>query len=197
MLILRKIAITGSPAAGKSTVCRILKEEYGACIINADEIVNGLLSPNTSIGKKVITLLGSDIVVANQINKKKISEIVFADLNKLDALEKILHPAVRQEMLRQFAAVQNSSYQYFVAEVPLLFEAGMDTDFDTVITVIANSKITKKRFAKDHFEARHQRQLDPAIKASKSHFVITNQGDLKTLKSEIKKIIDSYLKEIE
>ncbi len=194
---MRKIAITGSPAAGKSTVCRILKEEYGAYVTNADEIVNELLSPNTSVGKKVITLLGSDIVIANQINKKKISEIVFADLNKLDALEKILHPAVRQEILRQFDAVQDSSFRYFVAEVPLLFEAGMDTDFDTVITVITDPQTAKKRFGKDHFEARYQRQLDPATKAKKSHYVIPNHGDLTTLKSEIKKIIDTYLKEIE
>ena len=192
MLSLRKIAITGGPAVGKSTVCRLLREGYGAYVTSADEIVSGLLSPNTPVGKKVITLLGFDIVTSNQINKKKISEIVFADLKKLDALEKILHPAVRQEILHQFATVQNSSYRFFVAEVPLLFETEMESDFDTVITVMADLQTTQQRFKKDHFEIRHRRQLDPTIKARKSHFIITNSGDLNTLKSEIKKIVDTF-----
>jgi dephospho-CoA kinase len=192
VLILRKIAITGSLAAGKSTVCRIL-EEYGAYVVDADEIVHGLLSPNTPTGKRVIELLGSGIVVANQINKKKISEIVFSDPNKLKALEKILHPAVKQEIEKRYAAIKNNpSYKYFVAEIPLLFEAGMENDFDTVITVTADTEIARSRFGKDHFDERSTRQLTPAIKASKSHFTITNNGDLNTLKSSIRKIVDTF-----
>ena len=81
MLNLRKIAITRSLAAGKSTVGRIL-QEFGAYVVDADEIVHSLLSPNTQIGQKVIELLGSDIVAGNQLDRKKISEIVFSDPNK-------------------------------------------------------------------------------------------------------------------
>lgn len=192
MLILRKIAITGSLAAGKSTVCRIL-EEYGAYVVDADEIVHGLLSPNTPTGKKVIELLGPGIVVANQINKKKISEIVFSHPDKLKALEKILHPAVKQEIEKRYASIKsNPSYKYFVAEIPLLFEAGMENDFDTVISVTADTAIARSRFGKDYFDERNKRQLRPAIKASKSHFTITNNGDLNTLKSSIQKIVDTF-----
>ena len=188
---MRKIAVTGRLAVGKSTVCRILKE-YGAYVINADEIVDRLLSPYTTTGKKVVELLGSDIVVQNQIDKKKISKIVFSDSNKLNALEKILHPSVKQEIEKLYNTVKDDhSYKFFVAEIPLLFEAGMEKDFDTVITVTADVEIARRRFGKDYFEERQKRQLPPDTKASKSHFVITNNSDLNALKSSIQKIMDT------
>ncbi len=189
---MRKIAITGNLAAGKSTVGRIL-QEYGAYIVDADEIVHSLLSPTTATGEKVIELLGSEIVVGNQIDRKKISEIVFSDFKKLKSLENILHPAVKQEIDRRFNHVKNNpSYKIFVAEVPLLYEAGMEKDFDLVIAVIADKEIARKRFD-DRFEERHARQHLPARKAAQADFVITNNGDLNMLRSSIDAIIDRLI----
>lgn len=191
MLSLRKIAITGNLASGKSTVARIF-QEYGAYVVDADEIVHSLLSPNTPIGKKVIELLGPEIVVGNQIDRKKISEIVFSDLKKLRSLEKILHPAVEQEINRRFNNVKNNpSYKIFIAEVPLLYEAGMEKDFDSVIAVIADEDIARKRSTNNRFTERHARQYSD--KASKADFVITNNGDLNVLRSSVEAIVDRLI----
>lgn len=188
---MRKIAITGNLASGKSTVGRIL-QEYGAYVVDADEIVHSLLSSNTPIGEKLIQLLGPEIVVGNKIDRKKITEIVFSDFEKLTSLEKILHPKVKQEIDRRFNLVKNNpSYKMFVAEVPLLYESGMEKDFDLVIAVIADENITRQRFAGTHFKQRHQRQQKD--KASSADFVITNNGDLKMLKSSIEAIIDQLI----
>ena len=188
---MRKIAITGNLASGKSTVGRIL-QEYGAYVVDADEIVHSLLSPHTPTGKKVIELLGPEIVVGNQIDRKKISEIVFSDFKKLMSLEKILHPVVKQEIDQRFNHIKNNpSYKMFVAEVPLLFEAGWENDFDTVIAVIADEAIARQRSTSPHFDqrqARHQRD-----KTSQADIVITNNGDLNMLKSSIAEIIDRLI----
>jgi len=191
---LRKVAITGSLAAGKSTVGRIL-QEYGAYVVDADEIVHTLLSPNTPIGQKVIELLGSEIIAGNQIDRKKISEIVFSDQQKLRNLEKILHPAVKQEIDRRFDRVKNNpSYKFFVAEVPLLYEAGMQQDFDAVIAVVIDEETAKSRFPKDgHFAERQARQHPSIDKASRADFVVTNNGDLNVLKSSIATIVDRLI----
>ena len=191
MLSLRKIAITGNLASGKSTVGRIL-QEYGAFVVDADEISHNLLSLNTPTGKKVISLLGPEIVVGNQIDRRKIAEIVFSDSEKLTSLEKILHPAVKQEIDRRFNDVKNNpSYKMFVAEVPLLYEAGMEKDFDTVIAVIADIAVARQRSTTAQFDKRWARQHKD--KASKADIVITNNGDLKMLKSSIEAIVDRLI----
>ncbi len=188
---MRKIAITGNLASGKSTVGRIL-QEYGAYVVDADEIVHGLLSPNTPTGKKVIELLGPEIVDGNQLDRKKISEIVFSDFKKLTSLEKILHPAVKQDIDRRFNHVKNNpSYKMFVAEVPLLYEAGMEKDFDLVIAVIADEKVARQRSTAAQFDKRYARQNKD--KAAKADFVITNNGDLNMLRSSIDAILDRLI----
>jgi dephospho-CoA kinase len=191
VLSLRKIAITGNLASGKSTVGRIL-QEYGAYVVDADEIVHSLLSLNTPTGKKVIELLGPEIVVGNQIDRRKISEIVFSDFKKLTSLENILHPAVKQEIDRRFNYVKNNpSYKMFVAEVPLLYEAGMEKDFDIVIAVISDKAVARERFTAEQFDERWARQHKD--KAAKADFVITNNGDLNMLKSSIETIVDRLI----
>lgn len=189
---MRKIAITGGLAAGKSTVCRIL-QEYGAYIVDADEIVRSMLSPNTPIGKRVIALLGSEIVTGNQINRKKISEIVFSNPKKLTALEAILHPAVMEEINCRFDQVKNHpSYRFFVAEIPLLYEAQLEGEFDHVVAVIADERVARQRFQEGDFEQRNARQLSSASKASKADFTIVNNGELTVLHSSVQDLMNHF-----
>ena len=76
MLKLKKIAVTGGLAAGKTTVCQLFKE-LGAYVVSADEIVHQMLSPDTVVGQQVVSLLGSDIVSGLGIDRKKIAAKVF------------------------------------------------------------------------------------------------------------------------
>lgn len=191
---MRKIAVTGGLATGKSTVCRFLKE-LGAYVINADEIVRHLLTAESQVGRQVIELLGPGIITNHQIDRKKISNIVFSNPSKLQALEFVLHPAVRREINHAFEQVKNdSAYRFFVAEVPLLYEAQMENDFDTVIAVEANTKRAKERSSsEDEFERRSRFQLPNAAKSLKANYTIKNDGDLTTLKDQVAALIPHLL----
>ncbi len=191
---MRKIAVTGGLATGKSTVCEFLKE-FGAYVVSADEIVRQLLQAENPTGQLVIKLLGPEIITKNQIDRKKISNIVFSNPALLKALETILHPAVRREIRRLFDSVKNSvAYKFFVAEVPLLHEAHMENDFDAVITVIADEKIAKKRTAdEEEFERRSRFQLPQAAKEIKATYVIKNEGNLSALKAQVAALIPHLL----
>ncbi len=191
MLTLKKVAVTGGFASGKTTVCQILKK-YGAYVVDSDAIVHRLLSLDTAIGKQVVSLLGTEIITGNQINRKKIAKLVFSNPHKLKALEVILHPAVQKEIAASFDKIQDlPQYTFFAAEVPLLFEAKMEDDFDWVIAVRTDPKVAKERLGQDlEFDRRMARQL--ADKTEKADFIIDNDGDIQSLEKQIKTIIPEF-----
>lgn len=187
MLILKKIAVTGTIASGKTTICRVF-EKYGAYVISTDKIVHDLLSPDTSVGKKIIDLLGIQIVNKNQINREKISELVFSNNHKLKRLEQILHPVVRETIQDQFQKIKNQeSHSCFVVEIPLLIESGMEKDFDIIILVKTKKELAQKRFKGSYFEERLKRQKP--ISEKQASFVINNVQDMKALESLTQQII--------
>lgn len=200
MLILISVAITGGLSSGKSTVCGLFKA-CGACVVSADEIVHQLLTPNTPVGQQVINLLGPEILTHQNIDRKKIGKKVFTNPALLGQLEKILHPAVLNEIDKRHKQVSNrQEFSLFVAEIPLLYESESHTFFDFVITVVADEKLSKKRFkeATGHpeteYELRMGRQMKPSEKAAKADFVIQNNGSLEDLKTQVLEIYSQITK---
>ncbi len=191
---MRKLAVTGSLGSGKSTVCQILKE-FGAYVVDSDEIVRQLLTKETPTGEQVIKLLGSSVITNHQIDRKKISNIVFSNPTKLRALELILHPAVRSEINRLFETIRKSDvYRFFVAEVPLLYEAQMENEFNAVIAVVTGEDAARQRSKdKEEFDRRNRFQLPQAAKESKATYVIKNDGDLAALRAQVAALIPQIL----
>lgn len=197
MLALKKVAVTGGVSCGKTTVCALLKES-GAFVVSSDEIVHRLLSPQTAIGKQVIHLLGTDIVVGREIDRKKIANLVFSNPEKLHSLETLLHPVVREEIEHLYFSMKDHlDFTLFVAEVPLLYEANMESFFDHVITVIADPSIAQKRFPGEYFAQRMERQALTSKKAAHADFTIVNNSDFDGLKQAVSKITSQLLKEID
>lgn len=191
---MRKIAVTGGLAAGKSTVCRFLKES-GAYIADADEIVRRLLDRESPTGQQVIKLLGPEVITKNQIDRKKISNTVFSNPTLLKALELILHPAVLFEINRLFETMKNNkAYRFFVAEVPLLYEAHMENEFDAVIAVVTDDETARTRSTNvEEFDKRSRFQLPQAAKQAQATYVIKNEGDLNALKAQVTALIPQLL----
>lgn len=194
MLNLRKVAITGGLASGKSSVCRFFKE-CGAYVVSADQLVHILLSPDTNLGQQIITLLGQKIVVESKIDRSKIAEKVFNKPHLLRKLEEILHPIIRQEIEKHYAyACEQNQSPLFVVEIPLLYETANEGWYDVVIVVDTPQNICIERFVAatgsdaGHYHQRMQQQIDPKIKASKANYVIPNQGSLEQLKKMVRKI---------
>ncbi|HSW86571.1 MAG TPA: dephospho-CoA kinase [Rhabdochlamydiaceae bacterium] len=194
MLTLKKVAVTGGLASGKTSVCRIL-ESCGAYVISADQVVHKLLSPNHVIGQQVISLLGSDVSSEKQIDRSKVAEIVFSNPEKLQALENLIHPAVLDEIERCYQEIsKEKNYPLFIAEIPLLYESESENMFDAVISVIADESVCKERFQKStgysasEFNRRMARQHHPEQKAAAADYVLFNNGDFEQLKDQVSKI---------
>lgn len=181
MLTLNKIAITGTLSSGKSTVCRLFQEK-GACVVSADEIVHQLLSPHTHVGKQIINLFGN-------LNRQHIAEVAFARPDLLNDLERILHPEVLKTIEAQYQrACQDPRYSLFVAEIPLMTQAFIDTGYDMIIVVFANRSLCQERSCQKDFELRMQRQDRLNTWTHPCTRTIVNNGSIDELKLQVDRI---------
>ncbi len=191
MLKLKKLAITGGLASGKTSVCRIL-QELGAYIISADEVVHQLLSPQSELGKQVIAIFGRDIVKNASFDRKKIAAYAFADPTKLQKLEQLLHPAVLKTIHQAYQdLLTHNPPPLFAAEIPLLFEISAEQWFDAVLVVSASESIARERFKTtsgypdEQFLQRSNRQLPIEEKIKKADYIIYNDGSVNDLKKQV------------
>lgn len=190
MLKLKKVAITGGVASGKTSACQFFRE-LGAYVVNADSIVHELLKPDTSLGQQVIQLLGPDVLHHGKIDRKRVAQKVFGDLERLKALEKLLHPAVLcriEELYRD--AIEEGSHTCFIVEIPLLYEIGLESFYDVIITVQTEEHFARQRFAKEGFQSqeydqRMKRQFPSREKASRADYVLQNNGSLEDLRKQV------------
>lgn len=189
---MRKIAVTGGIASGKSTVCRLLKE-LGAYVISADDVVHQLLIPQTDLGQRVVALLGEDVVVDESFSREVIANKVFNDYHLLKNLERLLHPEVQRFIEAQYYRILQDKFPYslFVVEVPLLFESGQDVFYDATLTVLSDKEKCKERFiTHSHYDAeefnrRSNRLLSDKQREQKASFTIHNNGTLEDLKHAV------------
>jgi len=199
MLNLRKIAVVGDLASGKSSVCRFFKKK-GAYVLNSDDIVHNLLSSNIAVKKQVVELFSSDIITNSQIDRKKLAKKVFSNQEKLELLEKIIHPYVFKEIEDQYKQEnKRNENSLFVVEIPLLFETGHQNDYDTIIYVTSDKNTCKKRWnannkETDEYEKRAKRFMLSSEKIKLSDYIIENNSSLQDLENQVIKLVNKLTK---
>ena len=137
-----RIAITGSIACGKSTVLQLLKER-GFPVIDADEVSRQLTAPGGEALPAIRAAFGDCVFDGKILNRKALAERIFSDPVEKRRLESILHPMIRSRILTFLD--QHSDKQPVFAEIPLLYESGMENDYDVVWVVSAPEKVRLAR----------------------------------------------------
>lgn len=182
-----KLGLTGGVASGKSTVAAIFKK-HGARYLNTDWVAHDVVRPGTAAWKKVVRVFGKEILLKSQeIDRKKLSKIVFSRPEKLRQLEKIVHPAVVKKTRAWLAQRRKKKVCLAVVEVPLLYEAKMERLFDAVVAVTAPRRLQLKRGAEP---ARIRAQMSQREKARRADFTIVNAGSKKDLGKKVQKILN-------
>ncbi len=187
------IGLTGGIGSGKTTIARLFEAEGIPVYIADDEAKKIMLLPETI--NKVEDVFGSSVIKNNHINRKKLSELVFNDPEKLKLLNAIVHPLVKKHF--DDWVIENKKYPFVIKEAAILFESGSYKYCDKVITVIASEATRIKRvMQRDNVSEKEvleriQHQLSDAERISKSDFVIKNENlaETKSNFSEILKIL--------
>lgn len=183
-----RIVITGNIGSGKSQFCKYL-EELGESIVYADEIAREVFQKQSAIW---IERWGRGILTHDEVDRKKVAEIVFKDSQELDFLNANTHP---QTVARFEQISQNTSSDYVLFEVPLVFEAKITHLFDYIVLVTADRNLVLKRLALrnpdelENMKLRLDAQIADTIKIDKSNLVIFNNGTKDELKAEAQRFL--------
>lgn len=181
-----RIGLTGGIGAGKSTVSAFFAKR-GAKIISSDIIAQEILDrPQVQI--KLIEIFGEEAVKSGKTDRKVLSEQVFLEPELRLKLEALVHPLVRAEVIKEFAAVQPG--EVAINEVPLLFEVGLEKNYDLVISVVADQETRIQRamqrgMSRADVVARLSVQVLDEERIEKSDLIIENNQTLSDLEKQV------------
>jgi len=175
-----KIGLTGNIGSGKS-ICSRIFSLLDVPVYNADIEAKKLYS-YSKIKDKVIHLFGKEILTADEIDKVKLSQIVFNDSVALEALNNVIHPEVKNDF-DNWVNKQNADIPYIIQEAAIIFESGFDNYFDKIIVVTAPIEIRIERITKRdklterEIRNRMSKQMTDELKVLKADYLINNSGE--------------------
>lgn len=123
---MRIIGITGGIGTGKSTVLHIMEQENGVYIVETDRLAHTLMEPGQKAYKKIVEAFGTHILSEDRtIDRACLGKIVFGDAGRLEQLNAIVHPAVKEYIIADIEAKKKGGeVQFYVIEAALLIEDG-------------------------------------------------------------------------
>ena len=185
------VAVTGGIGAGKSEALRAFAR-HGAAVISSDEIVHDLLRSDEDVRAAVRERFGDGVFgPEGQVDRGRIADVVFADPEQLDWLERLLHPRVVAAYLRwrDDLASRPDPPAVCVTEVPLLYEVGGDTRFDAVVVISAAPEVRVSRQVRP-MQDRERRLIPDEEKLSRADFAYVNDGSLEELDQFVSGVVE-------
>lgn len=190
----------GGVGSGKSTVAHILEEKHGAHLIITDDIAKKLYEKGEESYQKIVSYFGEGILNKDgDIDRKKLSKIVFADKEKLEKLNSFVHPLVMKHVIEDIENIKISNENkpkekqipYIVIETALLIEAGYRDLCDTVWFVAVKEEVRKQRlmntrgYSEEKINAILKNQMSFKDFSDNCDRILYNNGDLYELEKEI------------
>ncbi len=190
---MKKIALCGNIASGKSTVQKFL-EKRGFNVFDTDEAAHRLLT----VKNKPLyeTFKDYDIFEGGEFSRVKTGRLIFSDNTEKNRLEGVLHPQIKGKIEEFFE--ENKSQDFIFVAIPLLFEAKMQDLFDSIIFVYADDNVRLDRlikrngYSREYAQNRLNSQMPQSDKLGLSDYVIYNNGSLE----ELEKSLDLVLKKL-
>ena len=194
---MKTIGITGGVGAGKSAVLEYLADNYNCDIIMADDVAKGLYTKGSKTYEMMIALIGEDIVdETGEIDKKKLADIIFSNANKRMAVNSIVHPAVKQEVITRITNNKIAGIlDYTFVESALLLTEHYDVFCDEVWYIDTSEDIRRRRLKESRGYS--DEKIDNILKSQqalenikdKCSYCIDNNKDLEYTFRQIQNIL--------
>jgi dephospho-CoA kinase len=186
------IALTGGIASGKSTIAAGLAE-HGAVVVDADGIVREVQRPGSPVLARIAEEFGVDVIdPGGELDRAALGARVFGDRDALGRLNAIVHPAVRAESARRFAAAfAEDADAVVVYDVPLLVEARADDPWELIVVADAPAELRERRLIElrgmsaEEARARLASQVSDAARRAVADVVIDTSGSLEHTRAQV------------
>jgi dephospho-CoA kinase len=189
------LAVTGGIATGKTTVANMLAE-LGAAHIDFDVLARQVVEPGTPALEKILEYFGKQVLQGDgTLDRKKLSKVVFQDIEKRKKLESFTHPAILEEFLKQIDAIAKQDPNAIIqVSVPLLIELNLQYMFDKILVVYAATEQQVERLCKRDGISKEEAanilkaQVPIDEKVGYADFVVRNETNLKETRHQVEKI---------
>ena len=187
------IGVTGGIASGKSNVCNIIEQE-GYPVIDCDKITAELSVQGGLLYNVIVKEFGEDFLLDNgDLDRKKLAKKIFNDSKSKEALDKITHPIIYEEVKKRLDKISDG---LVFLEAPLLYESKFDNICDKIICVFLQKRLQVQRLMdregidEDYALAKIHSQMDLYMKKSLADFVIDSKGTFDETKLLVLNVIN-------
>lgn len=193
------LGLTGGSGTGKSAACTAFAR-LGCGVIDADATYRTLCDTCEPMLKEIQNVFGDVFSTDRKLDRKKLGAIVFADAQKLQQLNAITHPYIRQAARDAFAAYSKRGCLLCIYDAPVLFEGQMETLCDKTCAVLAarNTRIARimarDAITEEYAALRIDAQKDDAFYRERCDYVVQNDADLDTLYTQVRKIYEDMVR---
>lgn len=189
------IGLTGSIASGKSTVAKMI-QSYNLPIVDADLVARQVVEPGTPTLQKIAEAFGKEVIAEDgSMDRAKVGSIIFHNEDKRKMLNSIIHPAIREEMLRQRDELMSYGEKNIFMDIPLLFESKLEHFVEKILVVSVNEDVQLQRlmerngFTEEEAKARIATQIPVKEKEQLADAVIHNNGTLEDTAVQLQTIL--------
>lgn len=190
------VGLTGGIGCGKTTISELFKA-YGVPVIDADIVAREVVKPGSPCLSAIADHFGANILLDNgELNRSLLRQIVFTQVEEKAWLDNLLHPAIRQQILAELAAV-NSAYAILVA--PLLLENGLEQHVQRVLVIdVPESMQVSRTLTRDNTTEQQIRaimaaQLPRQERLNRADDIITNDSSVAELAPKVAALHQQYL----
>lgn len=192
---MRKVALTGGIATGKSYVANRLKDA-GIPVVDADVLAREVVTPGSPALAAIRKRFGPDAVRRDgTMDRIRVGQIVFKDKRARLDLEAIIHPAVIKAINEFFNTLPKRT-PFAVADIPLVFETGREKEFDAIVVVACPRDMQiarmmeRNRLSREDAERRLNAQLPIEQKVKKATHVIKTDGTFEQTNEQVDALIE-------
>lgn len=192
---MKVIGLTGGVGCGKSTLAKILEEEWGACVIITDELGHLAMEQGSKTFREIITLFGEGILdEKGLIDRKRLGDMVFSEPDKLAALNGLIHPFVRERTEELLRKAEKEGRSLAVLESAILLESGYRELCDEIWVVTADYKARLERlkasrgYSEEKLTSIMARQMGKEELERQADVQILNNGGKEELKERLREI---------